>query len=118
MSELSKRYRAARAYAGLDQKDLADALGVEVQTVKRRESGESDPKRMEQIAVAKICGLPDDFFTASAPLFGDASLLVERLDELLARTATPAEAEGAKPAAGHVATPAPRPGRGGRRKTA
>jgi transcriptional regulator with XRE-family HTH domain len=88
MSELSKRYRAARAYAGLDQKALADALGVEVQTVKRRESGESDPKRMEQIAVAKICGLPDGFFTSATPLLGDPNLLLARLDDLLARIAS------------------------------
>lgn len=63
MSALAKRYRAARAYAGLKQEELAEALGVDVQTIKRREGGTGDPKLAEQIAVAAVCGVPREFMT-------------------------------------------------------
>jgi transcriptional regulator with XRE-family HTH domain len=61
MSELAARFRAARAYADLTQFELAQALGVDVQTVKRREAGKGDPKRAELIAIASITGVPETF---------------------------------------------------------
>lgn len=61
MSDFAKRYRAARAWADLDQAELAEQLGVDRQTVIRRESGAQDPKRQELLAVAAICGVPADF---------------------------------------------------------
>jgi transcriptional regulator with XRE-family HTH domain len=68
MSELAARVRAARNYAGLRQEDLADELGVDVQTIKRRENGTSDPKKGERRAIAAICGVPKEFFDTSKPL--------------------------------------------------
>lgn len=61
MSELAARFRAARAYADLTQLELAQALGIDVQTVKRREASKGDPKRAELIAIASITGVPETF---------------------------------------------------------
>lgn len=61
MSQFAARYRAARAYADLSQEDLASRLGVDAQTIKRREAGRQDPKKAELIAVAAVCGVPLEF---------------------------------------------------------
>ena len=61
MSDYAARMRAARAYADLTQVELADRLGVDEQTIKRREAGKQDPKKGERIAVASICGVPPSF---------------------------------------------------------
>lgn len=62
MSDYSPRIRAARTYAGLSQKELADALGVDEQTIKRRESPSGkEPKPGERIAIASVCGVPVEF---------------------------------------------------------
>jgi transcriptional regulator with XRE-family HTH domain len=62
------RIRAARGYANLTQQQLADALGVDVQTVKRRESpAGSDPKKGERLAIAAACGVPPDFMEGGFP---------------------------------------------------
>lgn len=63
MTELARRYRAARAYAGLTQAQLAKRLEVDKTTVKRRERGGGDPKLSEQLAVAHFCGVPETFMT-------------------------------------------------------
>lgn len=55
------RVRAARAYAGLKQVELADALGVDVQTIKRREASVHAPRRGELVAIAAICDVPLGF---------------------------------------------------------
>lgn len=55
------RIRAARAYAAMTQEQLARQLGVDVQTVKRRESGRSAPKRGELVAIATVTGVPISF---------------------------------------------------------
>lgn len=62
VSDYSPRIRAARGYAGLTQEGLAEALGVDVQTIKRRESSNGkEPKQGERIAIAAICGVPIEF---------------------------------------------------------
>lgn len=99
MSELAARVRAARAYKGINQQELADELGVDVQTVKRRESGNNDPKKGEQRAIAAICGVPKDFFDTSKPLdvIGPfelaerVQLLADRLEQLEGRVSPLAE---------------------------
>lgn len=58
---LARRYRAARAWADLEQDELAKRLGLDRQTVIRRESGEKLPKAAELIAVASVCGVPEEF---------------------------------------------------------
>lgn len=96
----AERIRAARAFADLSQRDLADALGVDVQWVKRREKprgeeGAQDPKALDRIAIAEVCGVPVDFLEHG---FGGAarSEIAERLagiESLLRPTEpkTPAE---------------------------
>ena len=66
MSSYGRRYRAARALAGMTQDDLAAALGVEVQTVRRTEQGKRNPKRMERIAVAAVTGVPLSFIEGTS----------------------------------------------------
>jgi transcriptional regulator with XRE-family HTH domain len=58
VSQYAPRLRAARAYANLTQEELAEQLGVDSQTIKRRESGKQEPKKAERIAVATITGVP------------------------------------------------------------
>ena|SRR3712207_2625908 len=61
------RIKAARAWAGLSQYELAERLGVEVQWVKRRESGRQSAKQFELVAIAQACGLPVQWFYVDVP---------------------------------------------------
>lgn len=60
VSQYAARVRAARGYANLTQKELAERLGVDEQTIKRREkeTGGQEPKLGERIAIATICDVP------------------------------------------------------------
>ena len=85
VTELSRRYRAARAWAGLKQSELAEQLGIDATTVMRREAGEADPKRGEQLAVAKITGVPADFLLGGFQALGaepSRQELSERLEHV------------------------------------
>lgn len=64
MDEIAKRYRAARVYAGLNQEDLGEKLGIGKQTVLRREAGANGARRAELMSLAAIAGLPYEWFTA------------------------------------------------------
>lgn len=60
------RIRAARGYADLTQDQLADALGVDAATIKRREHPRGhehlqSPKKGERLAIAQVCGVPLEF---------------------------------------------------------
>lgn len=55
---LAELIKTARDRKGLTQEDLARALGVTRNTVSQWESGETAPKRMRQILVAKVLGIP------------------------------------------------------------
>lgn len=79
ISRYAARYRAARAYAGLSQEELAEKLGVDAQTIKRRESGRQEPKTAERIAVATICKVPLEFMEN-----GWGGLQPDEIRELLA----------------------------------
>lgn len=60
----AQRIRTARAYADLTQAELAARLGVDEQTIKRRENpAKNDAKKGELIAIAAICGVPEWFLT-------------------------------------------------------
>lgn len=65
--ELLQRIRAARAYAGLSQPELAQRLGVSQDTLKRIELGQKGMQGYELDgfirAVAEHTGLPTEFFT-------------------------------------------------------
>lgn len=64
MGEIENRIRAARGYAGLSQKALAERLQVHEQTVKRMEAGRRPlaPKRQELLGISEACGVPMWFF--------------------------------------------------------
>jgi transcriptional regulator with XRE-family HTH domain len=55
--------RAARAFADLTQEELASRLGVDTQTIKRREAGKQNPKLQELIAISAITAVPLEFLT-------------------------------------------------------
>jgi transcriptional regulator with XRE-family HTH domain len=81
MSDYAARIRAARAFAGLKQEQLAERLGVDTNTIKRREAGTQNPKRGELLAIAAITGVPVSFMEHG---FGetDESEVLERLDRI------------------------------------
>lgn len=85
MSVYAARIRAARGYADITQEQLADALGVDVQTIKRREAGKKEPKKGELLAIAAICGVPPEFMDRGfgAPLAGDAGSRLDAIERLL-----------------------------------
>jgi transcriptional regulator with XRE-family HTH domain len=62
LPEVARRVRAARAYAGLTVAELADRLGMGVQTIKRIESGRRTARGFELAAIAETCELPREFF--------------------------------------------------------
>lgn len=63
MADIARHVRAARAYAGLSQEDLAHRLEQDVQTVKRTEAGTRTPKGPELRAIAEECAVPREFLT-------------------------------------------------------
>lgn len=79
--ECAARIRAARAYAGLKQTELADRIGVDVQTIKRREGGRTRAKPGELHAIASACGVPVGFLQNG---FGEAPRdeIIERLERV------------------------------------
>jgi transcriptional regulator with XRE-family HTH domain len=58
MSALASRIRAARAYAGLKQIELADLLELGAMTYKRTELGQREVPRRELLAIAEACEVP------------------------------------------------------------
>jgi len=86
MSDHAARIRAARAYADLTQEQLADELGVDVQTIKRREAGRQEPKRGELLAIAAICRVPMAFMEHGFGEIAENEVL-RRLDRIEAALA-------------------------------
>jgi transcriptional regulator with XRE-family HTH domain len=88
-SETARRVRAARAYAGLSVTELANRIGLGLQTIKRIESGKRTARPFEVWAIAEACGLPREFFEIDLDLLSRrASILQEtliRIDERLER---------------------------------
>ena len=99
MEDYSARYRAARGYANLSQEDLAEQLGVDRQTIIRRESGDQQPKRAERIAVAAITGVPlpfleGDWEALRAPATAsELERATAQLRQVLGRAAAAGQAE-------------------------
>lgn len=58
---LAARIRVARAWANLSQVDLAEALDVSVQTIKRVELGQRPVSTDELMRVATTCHVPERF---------------------------------------------------------
>lgn len=88
-AETARRVRAARAYAGMSVNELANRIGLGLQTIKRIECGKRSARRFELWAIAEACGLPREFFEIDLELLNrQASLLndtLARVDERLAR---------------------------------
>lgn len=65
--EWGRRLRAARAYADLSQRELAEQLGISATTLKRYEHAElppADPVRIGlEVAAMRACGVPAEWFT-------------------------------------------------------
>lgn len=56
--EVRHRLRIAREFAGLEQKELADLIGVSRNTVGNAETGGVKPRRITLNAWALACGVP------------------------------------------------------------
>ena len=70
MPEYAQRVRAARAFAGLHQHELAERIGTSTQSIKRWEDpadGQA-PKLHHRIAIAATCQVPPEFMELG---FGD-----------------------------------------------
>jgi transcriptional regulator with XRE-family HTH domain len=91
-TELPRRVRAARAYAGLSVDELANRLGVGSKTIKRIEAGARLVRPYELWGIAEICGVSRDFFSKeelwSSGRADSALLVIERLDAIEAALAT------------------------------
>lgn len=80
--ETAGRLRAARGYAGLKQPELADALGVSVETLSRMENGRTTVSESTRYSIAEICGVPDAFMDVGfGPLRRPVSDLEQRVLE-------------------------------------
>jgi transcriptional regulator with XRE-family HTH domain len=88
-TETARRVRAARAYCGLTVREVADAVGLGLQTIKRIEAGSRVARKSEIVAIAEACGLPRDWFEADfealVQLASEADELLARVDRRLAR---------------------------------
>ena len=83
-TQRAARVRAARAYADLDQRQLGEALGKSVYTVKRLERGMRDISDAELQAVAKVCKVPLSFLVTG---FADQPVDLDDLEPLSVGTA-------------------------------
>jgi transcriptional regulator with XRE-family HTH domain len=100
-SELARRVRAARAYAGLSVSELANRVGLGLQTIKRIESGKRTARPFEVWAIAEACELPREFFdldfkdlcNAAAAQQDMLARIDDRLDQL-ERTLGPVTRQG------------------------
>jgi transcriptional regulator with XRE-family HTH domain len=78
MDHFAARLRAARAFAGLSQEELAEALGDSVSTIARRETGKSPTKPGDRISTATVCGVPPEFMEQGFGVIAQDEIL-ERL---------------------------------------
>lgn len=82
LPDVSRRIRAARAYAGFRTRDeLARAAGLKPRRLKRLEDGSwlrgegPQPERPELLAIANACEVPHEFLTDQAGIEALASTL-------------------------------------------
>ena len=65
--EVRHRLRIAREYAGLEQSELADLIGVSRNTVGNAEKGRGEPRRIMINAWALACGVPASWILTGDP---------------------------------------------------
>jgi transcriptional regulator with XRE-family HTH domain len=81
-AELGKRVRAARAYAGLSQEELADKVELSQPTLARIEKGERQARWIEIMGIAEVTGIPRIWFTGDLPPSVDMpSEALERIEK-------------------------------------
>jgi transcriptional regulator with XRE-family HTH domain len=88
---LNARARACRAYAGIKEKALAEATGIEPPRMRRilRPSKPAQPTMDELTAIAEACGVPHVFVELGfAALPGDEPDITERVQALEAKMDT------------------------------
>lgn len=56
-----RAFRAARAWKGVSQTEIAQAMGTSAMTVKRIEAGDRELSPPERMFVANYCGVSEDF---------------------------------------------------------
>jgi transcriptional regulator with XRE-family HTH domain len=76
------RIRAARAFAGLQQSEVADALDVSTATLKRMESGQRTVSLDERYRIADLCGVPRPFMDDGFIDSGHTEALEDRLRKI------------------------------------
>lgn len=70
--QVHHRLRIAREWAGLEQGELADRIGISRQSVGSAERGRSHPRRITLNAWALACGVPVSWLTTGqTPSGGD-----------------------------------------------
>lgn len=81
--ELARRLRTARAYGGFRSVEaVAEAInqkGLGVKTLRNIESGTRTAQKRDIQAIAEVCGLPPEFFTAADPFAGQPADLDAQL---------------------------------------
>ena len=78
--ELGKRVRAARAYAGLSQEELAEKIQISQPTLARVEKGERQARWIEVMGISEVTGLPRIWF--SGELFAELDVSAETVGEI------------------------------------
>lgn len=83
--ELGRRVRAARAYAGLSNTELAESIQIGRSTLVKIEAGRREAKRWELYAIAEVCGVPREWFDSETPLPLSADAIDEAQSEQVER---------------------------------
>lgn len=86
---ISRRLKAARALAGLTVTELAveevQANGITASLIGETERQERDARPMELEVLARACGLPEPWFTASYDRLAEPDSVIAAVDARLAR---------------------------------
>jgi transcriptional regulator with XRE-family HTH domain len=82
-ADLARRIRTARAWAGLSQAELAEAIEVSESTLARWEKAQKLPSRAEVFYLAEVCGVRRSFFTEEDPgisPLGDPEMFAQEIE--------------------------------------
>jgi DNA-binding XRE family transcriptional regulator len=82
-TEQGRRVRAARAYAGLSNEELADQVGIGRSTLVKTEAGARQARTWELWAIAEVCEVPREWFTDESASMAVASRLSAEVDAVL-----------------------------------
>lgn len=83
--ETAHRIRAARAYAGITQEDMADRLGISIVTYKRIEQAKRDVDLGEVKRISEITGMPIEFFSVDLKALADSETQKAQLEQVQTR---------------------------------